>query len=332
MIRAQPAISVATSVYNGERFLAPAIDSVLAQNFSDFEFLLLDDGSRDGSLAIAQDYAARDPRIRLITRENRGLVSSLNELLAMARAPLVARFDADDICAPDRLSQQLAFMQTHPDHGLVGSNTRYIGADGLPSPVPNLPRPQDHQALLASFEDKPNLCHSAVLYRRDLVLALGGYRASYVHAEDYDLWLRLSAVTRLANLPRVLLDYRITPEQVSSRHMVTQAVNAGIAWLAHQERAAGRGDPTAGLEQLPGLDQLDAAIRPGAADYVRQRVIDRILYSPAALAGDGWPILLDHAARHRREPRLWRTAARLLRAGQLRPAGQLTATLIGLAA
>ena len=105
-----PAISVAMSVYNGERFLAEAIGSVLAQTFTDFEFLILDDGSRDGTRAIIADYASRDARIRPILRENRGLVVSLNQLLAEARAPLVARMDADDVCLPERFARQIAFL------------------------------------------------------------------------------------------------------------------------------------------------------------------------------------------------------------------------------
>lgn len=325
-----PAISVLTSVYNGERFLAAAINSVLAQDFTDFEFLLLDDGSSDGSLAIARHYAAQDARLRVITRENRGLVASLNELLAAARAPLIARFDADDICKPGRLGKQQTFMDSHPGYGMVGSDTRYIDAAGQVPPVPPLIRPHDHQSILANLEEGPNLCHSVVMYRRDLVLAIGGYRASYLHAEDLDLWLRLGEVTQLANLPEVLLDYRVTPEQVSSRHVVTQAVHAAIAWLAHRERAQGRPDPTAELDRLPPFNQLDALFQPGASAYVCRRVIDRVLFSAPALRGEAWPLLLAHAQDNRRALRLWRAAARLLRVGDLRKSAQLLATLAGL--
>lgn len=325
-----PAISVLTSVYNGERFLAAAIESVLTQDFADFEFLLLDDGSTDGSLAIAQHYAAQDNRLRVITRENRGLVASLNELLAAARAPLIARFDADDICMPERLSKQKAFMDGHPGHGLVGSDTRYIDAAGQVPSTPALVRPHNHPGILANLEEGPNLCHSVVMYRRALVLEIGGYRASYLHAEDLDLWLRLGEMTQLANLPEVLLEYRITPEQVSARHVVTQATHAAIAWLAHRERAGGRTDPTAGLDRLPPFTQLDGLFQPGASAYVCRRVIDRVLFSAQALGGEAWPLLLAHAADHRRAPRLWRAAARLLRASELRKGTHLIAVLAGM--
>lgn len=311
-----PAITVATSVYNGAPYLAAAIESVLAQSFADFEFLVLDDGSTDASRAIAEGYAARDQRIRVVTRPNRGLVASLNELFAMARAPIVARFDADDICHPERLARQFAFLAAHPDHGLVGAATRYIDAVGRPARNAPLERPGEHEGIVRNLEDGPNLCHSVVMVRRDLVRAAGGYRSAYAHAEDQDLWLRLARVTRLHNLPECLLDYRITPGQVSSRHVITQTRHAAIAWLAHRAVIESGADPTEGLATLPPTDALDALLGPGSAAYVRRRVVARALYAPDALAGDGWDALLGHIADAGASPELWRVAARMLRAGR----------------
>ena len=110
---ASPAISVAMSVYNGERFLAEAIESILAQTFGDFEFLIVDDGSRDSSRAIIEAYAAKDQRIRPILRENRGLIASLNQLIRESRAPVVARMDDDDISHPERFAKQMAFLDAN---------------------------------------------------------------------------------------------------------------------------------------------------------------------------------------------------------------------------
>ena len=186
MALSRPAITVAMSVYNGAAFLAPAIESVLAQTFGDFEFLVLDDGSNDDSRAIAEGYAARDSRLHVISRANRGLVASLNQLFTEARAPIVARFDADDLCRPERLARQYAFLMAQPDHGLVGAGTRYIDAAGHPAPNVPVERPSDHAGIVASLEDGPNLCHSVVMVRRDLVLAAGGYRSAFTHAEDQD--------------------------------------------------------------------------------------------------------------------------------------------------
>lgn len=311
-----PAITVAMSVYNGAAHLVPAIESVLAQTFADFEFLLLDDGSTDTTRAIAESFAARDPRIRVISRPNRGLVFSLNQLFAEARAPIVARFDADDICHPERLARQHAFLMAHADHGLVGADTRYIDAAGQPAANAPISRPRDHEGIVRNLEDGPNLCHSVVMVRRDLVLAAGGYRSAYTHAEDQDLWLRLSRTTRLHNLPECLLDYRITPGQVSSRHVITQARHAAIAWLAHRAVIEHGTDPTAGLAVLPDTSALDPLLGPGSAAYVRRRVVARALYAPDALANEGWDALLGHIADAGPSSELWRVAARMLRAGR----------------
>ncbi len=310
-----PAVTVATSVYNAAQTLGPAIESVLAQTFGDFEFLILDDGSTDDSLAIAQAYAARDPRVRPIAMPRQGLVRSLNQLFAQARAPLVARFDADDICMPERLARQVAFLAEHPDHGLVACETTFIDETGAPAPNPPIQRPHDHAAILAALEHGPILCHSAVMVRTDLVRAAGGYREVFIHAEDYDLWLRLASETRMANLAECMLAYRITPGQVSSRHVVAQARNAAIAWLAHGARARTGSDPIAELSALPTLDMLDGMFGAGSAAYVRQRMIDRLLYAPDRLAGEAWPVLLGHIADGAPRARLWRTAIRLLKAG-----------------
>ncbi len=311
-----PAISVAMSVYNGAAFLVPAIESVLAQTFADFEFLILDDGSTDHTRAIAEGFAARDARIRVVSRANRGLVASLNELFALARAPIVARFDADDICHAERLARQHAFLMAHPGHGLVGAATRYINSAGRLAANAPVVRPCDHDGIVSNLEDGPNLCHSVVMVRRDLVRTAGGYRSAYTHAEDQDLWLRLSRMTRLHNLPECLLDYRISPGQVSSRHMITQARHSAIAWLAHRAVMAGGTDPTDGLAALPETDALDALLGTGSAAYVRRRVVARALYAPEALAAEGWDALLGHIADAGASADLWRVAARMLRAGR----------------
>jgi len=323
---ATPAVTVATSMYNAAATLPVAIESVLGQSLRDFEFLLLDDGSTDASLTIARAYAARDSRIRVIAMPRQGLVRSLNQLFAEARAPLVARFDADDICMAPRFEQQVAFLADHPDHGLVGCETIFIDENGAATDAKAkapLIRPHSHEAFIAQLERGPILCHSAVMVRRDLVRAAGGYRESYVHAEDYDLWLRLSEQTRMTNLPEPLLAYRVSAGQVSSRHMVAQARNAAIAWLAHLARLRGAGDPTAGMTTLPDIARLDALFGPGSAAYVRRRMIERLLFSSDHLANEAWPVLLgyiadtgpDPALWPQLRPQLWRVALRLLRAG-----------------
>ncbi len=324
-----PAVSVAMSVYNGERFLAEAIGSVLAQTFTDFEFLILDDGSRDGTQAIIADYASRDARIRPILRENRGLVASLNQLLAEARAPLVARMDADDVCLPERFARQIAFLADHPDYGVVGSWSADIDEHGAPYHVDAPEHPDSHDAFLSAIDHGwPLLCHPAVMYRRELVRSVGGYHAAFRHCEDLDLWLRLAGVTKLCSISERLIRYRHYAEQVSTRHATEQQVGAAIARLAYEERKAGRPDPTENLIALPPLDALDALFgRDGMARSVRARVAPGLLYSKAGLGDAGFDLLVRYLHEGGPHNGMWRTVARLVRFGSPVRAARLAATL-----
>jgi GT2 family glycosyltransferase len=315
---ANPAISVAMSVYDGERFLALAVESILAQTFADFELLILNDGSKDGSKAIIDSYAAKDPRIRAIHRENRGLVASLNQLLDEAKAPLVARMDCDDICLPTRFEQQIAFMAEHPDYGVVGTWSADIDEDGEPYGLGGLDHPTDHSAFLNSIDSSgPLLCHPSVMMRRDLVRSVGGYHAAFKHCEDYDLWLRLASVTKMCSVPERLVKYRHWSNQVSTKHAYIQQIGAAASYFAWCERKAGRPDPTAHLGELPPLDGYDALFnKPGLAKAVRERVTPTMIYSEAALKGEGYQLMLDHVREGGRAKGLWRTVARLMRIGE----------------
>src|SRR6202000_3285510 len=138
---------------------------------------------------------AGDARITVIPREHRGLVASLNQIIAEARAPLIARMDDDDICEPERFEKQIAFLATHPDHGVVGVRCHNIDDKGGPWPLKIAPHPETHEDFLAGIESGGSLlCHPGVMYRKDIVSAIGGYRAAFQHCEDYDLWLRLATV------------------------------------------------------------------------------------------------------------------------------------------
>lgn len=326
-----PAITVAMSVYNGEPYLAAAIASVLAQSLGDFEFLILDDGSADASRETILRYAAQDARIRPILRENRGLIASLNQLLAEARAPLIARMDADDICRPERFERQVAFLAGHPDYGVLGSWSEDI--DERSRSIQTLARghdqPTSHEALLASIEaGGPLLCHPSVMFRTEVVRAVGGYHAAFRHCEDLDLWLRLASRTRLCSLPERLLRYRRSDGQVSRRFSIEQTIGGAVSRYAYRERMAGRPDPTASLDRLPPIEELDALFgRTGVAEAVRGQVVRNLLYSRQALKGAGLDLVLDHIGRGGAREGLWRTVVRLLTFGQPIQAARLAMKL-----
>jgi glycosyltransferase involved in cell wall biosynthesis len=203
-----PPISVLMPVYNEERYVAEAVESVLAQTFADFEFIIIDDGSRDRSLAILEGFAARDPRIRLVSRPNTGIVKALNQGLAMATGELVARMDADDVAMPERLARQRDYLADHPECVMVGSRVLVIDPSGLPLTV--MSDVLTHEQIVDGFlADRGQLVyHPSVMYRRRVVLDIGAYRDIFDEAEDLDLFLRLAEVGRVVNLEEPLLKYR----------------------------------------------------------------------------------------------------------------------------
>ena len=323
-----PRVSVIMSVYNNEAVVAQAIDSILEQTFGDFEFLIVNDGSTDGSRAILDAYARRDSRIRLFHEPNRGLIASLNLMLERARGELIARMDGDDIALPARFERQVAYFDMHPDCGVLGTNTHEIDDAGAVTECTDF-HPFDHAEILIALRQASPFCHSSVMMRRDVLAAAGGYRAAYRHCEDYDLWLRLSTRTRLANLPDRLLLYRRSPGQVSNRHAAVQQTGAAIARIAHEGRMAGRPDPTEGLAVLPSVDALDTLFaQPGVTRRVRAEVAPNLVYSREAMRGEGFDMLLAHIEAGGTRDGLWRTVLRLLGFGETMRALRLAHTLI----
>lgn len=216
-----PAISVVMPIYNAARWLSTALDSILGQTFADFELVAVNDGSTDGSLGILQTYAARDPRVRIISRPNTGIIGALNDGLAAARGQFVARMDADDESAPDRFRQQIEAFRADPDLVALGSAVTFM--DGNGNSVQFCPRPLLHadieRDLLAG--DGGAMIHPAVMFRTDAVRRVGGYRMLNPKAqyfEDLDLFLRLARVGRLANLAAPLLRYRIHSSSINFSH------------------------------------------------------------------------------------------------------------------
>jgi glycosyltransferase involved in cell wall biosynthesis len=201
-------------VHNGARFLRPAIDSILAQSFRDLELFVIDDDSSDDSVTIARSYG--DPRLRIFSGHGRhGLPGTLNIGLRAASGEFIARLDQDDVAHADRVEKQLAWLERRPDVALVGSLARLIDESGRPSGTVRRPTSEIGVRWYSLVENP--LIHSTAMFRRDPVLALGGYDDSLPLAEDYDLWGRILKTHAAENMPEYLIDYR----RVSSSMMTT---------------------------------------------------------------------------------------------------------------
>jgi cellulose synthase/poly-beta-1,6-N-acetylglucosamine synthase-like glycosyltransferase len=237
---AVPSVSVVMSVFNGERFLREAVESILNQSFCDFEFIIINDGSTDDSGSILDWYQRSDHRIRTYHQENRGLVQSLNRGCGLAQGKYIARMDADDIAVRDRLTWQFTFMEDHPEVAVLGGAFELIDQTGEVLRVvrhPLEPRELERDILKSSI-----ICHPTAFIRKAAVIAAGGYR-NVVDAEDYDLWLRIAEHHPLANLPDVLLKYRLHLGQVSVARCRSQALGTVAARAAASARRSGKPDP-----------------------------------------------------------------------------------------
>ena len=234
-----PRVSVLMPVHNGEKYLEEAVESILAQTFGDFEFLIINDGSTDRTREILDRFAAQDARIRVVHRENRGITPTLNELLRLARADVVARMDADDIAAPERFAKQVRFLDENPDCLMVGSSVILIDPDGcdLSTRIVPLTHEEIHRGYLNG--ESRLLLHPAIMFRRDPVLKLGGYNERFAVTQDIDLYLRLAEVGRLANLPEPLLRWREHLGKIGARKAQLQGETfRQIVMEAHARRGS----------------------------------------------------------------------------------------------
>jgi glycosyltransferase involved in cell wall biosynthesis len=225
-----PKVSVLMPVYQGEKYLREAIESILAQTFTDFEFIIVEDGSTDRSAGIVQSYS--DPRINLIRNDsNLGLIASLNKGLDTVSGEYIARMDQDDISLPERLAKQLAFMEEHPDIAASGTWARDINDKGQIIAVRQVPI--GRQMEIDFWRPSP-LIHPATIIR---AAHLGNmrYDAKALHDEDFDLWLRLRKKYKLDNLPEYLLLYRVHDESISRRNPNSQLRSAYEALCRHTE-------------------------------------------------------------------------------------------------
>jgi len=251
----KPIVSVVMVVYNVERFLAEAIESILAQTFRDFEFIIVDYGSTDGSKSIISSSAAKDERIKLHEIPHCSLPEARNAGCFLAQGKYIALIDADNVSLPDRLKWGVEFMERHPEVGVVGGGREAIDATGASMPNSALPygaapRPLENRELQSALLSDCVIWQNSVLMRKDAFTLVGGYRTIFLQAEDYDLWLRIAERFEIANLKQPVFKLRYHPYQLSVRKRAQQT----LCWLAARasavRRKAGQPDPLASAKEI----------------------------------------------------------------------------------
>jgi hypothetical protein len=236
-----PVLSVVMSVYNGERFLLEAVGSILNQTFTDFEFIIIDDGSTDRTAEILSGYAQRDPRVRVQAQANKGRTPSLNIGIGLARGRYIARMDADDVALADRFAAQVEFLEAHPEVGLLGAAVQFIGPDRRR--IGTFQPPIEDSEIRDALRTFNPFYHPVVMMRKDVVIAVGGYRPAFRETEDYDLFLRIAERSEVANLSSLVLLYRIHPNQTSVQNTTHQTACFLAARASASLRASGLADP-----------------------------------------------------------------------------------------
>ena len=237
------AITVLMAVYNGEDWLERSIASVLNQTYSNFEFIIVNDGSQDDSRQIAERFALIDSRIRVFHKEHTGLADSLNYGLARARGTWVARLDADDICRADRLEKQIKTVNMGKELVLIGSGLNIINKHD--DVVQTHLYPTQHSALLHCLSHAlPFFAHSSAFFNLNIAKSVGGYRTQFLRSQDLDLWLRLAECGEIASVGEPLVSIRKHSNQMSSKNSYhLQTIYSHIAMSSYWLRRLGWPDP-----------------------------------------------------------------------------------------
>jgi glycosyltransferase involved in cell wall biosynthesis len=282
--------------YNSKRYVAASIESVLRQTLGDFELCIVDDGSTDGTEAILRRCAERDPRIRVNRRPHTGIVGALNDGLAMARGELVARMDADDICLPQRFEKQVAFLREHPDCVCVGTQVETIDPYG--TPLARLEHALSHEEIDRQLLSGRGfaMVHPSVMMRRHVVAQVGGYRRQYELSEDLDLFLRLAEIGTVANLPEVLLQYRIHYKSINhQQHERQRAIKHDLMAEAYARRGIELPAEMAFSRKVPAPQYEQTctwgwgALKKGYVPAARRHAMDALRLRPFKV--DSWRLL-----------------------------------------
>jgi GT2 family glycosyltransferase len=267
----QPLVSVAMVVCNVDRFLGEAIESILGQTFREFEFIIVDFGSTDNSKSIISKYAASDSRIRFQEIPHCGLAEARNAACALSRGRYIAIMDADDVALPERLRWQVEFMESRPETGVLGGAVECINPAGRA--LVTWSDPTEHYEIMRALDERCPLRQPAVLMRRDAFASIGGYRAPFAPAEDYDLWLRIAEHYQIANLEQVVLKYRIHPHQVSLRKPTQQVLGMLAARASASLRRRGLPDALGSLSEI--TPEVLSALGITVAEQQRELALHR---------------------------------------------------------
>ena len=208
-------VTVLLPVYNAEKFIKPTIKSILSQTFTDFDFIIINDGSSDNSLSILEDFQKLDSRIKIISRENKGLIQTLNEGIKLSNSTYIARIDADDITHPKRLEWQVSFMEANKEIGFCGTYAKAFLSQ-YPFIQKKIHYPLKDEDLKVSLFFRNSFIHPSIILRKNILDANNFLYDNYFKGlEDYELWTRMSKICKCANIDKDLIYYRIHKKSIT---------------------------------------------------------------------------------------------------------------------
>ena len=277
MVKSSIKISVLTCCYNAYDFIDEAIESIFNQSYKEFEYVIVDDGSTDNTFSILKRYAAKDKRIVLIEKEHSGLTTSLNVGLEQAKGEWIARLDADDIAMPERLSDQLNFVEDNERVVLLGGGCIEIDKNG--TIIKKHIYPQEHNTLMDRLENrKAFFPHSSAFFHKASVMKLGGYNPRFTRSQDLDLWLRVGDTARIACLNHTVVKLRKHSEMTSNTNGGRlQQVMSLCARICHFHRKVGLSDPS----------QMEEDVWQGFLKWVEKQMEEEGLFQ----FSQGWQAL-----------------------------------------
>lgn len=222
-----PKLSVIMSVYNGEKFISEAIESILDQTFTDFEFIIVDDGSTDATPKILQTFSKKDSRIKVLPQHNQGLTKSLNRGIGIANGTYIARMDADDVSLPNRLASEISILDSNPQIKCVGTNAIIINENGK-----SIKKIIADENKIQNLYKRNCLIHGSLVFKKEALQKIGGYDEHIRFAQDYDLLLRLADTFSLQSIKIIdecLYKLRRTAQNISTKKFFRQLYYTALA-------------------------------------------------------------------------------------------------------